>query len=656
MNSPMSKINWKGCSDPRTLLRVGRLRLKEIAASELPIAHVDGGWGCDVFWPPGARWRGVIWLFVIFGGYAGAALLFPYLVSDGVALLWLPNAVLVTALLRFRQRDWPYVYAVGLLAEVVGDLPFGVAPHQAFYFGVVNAIEATLFVLCAGLIAGGRRHIGLLSVRSVSAVVLASVMVPALTGLLGAIGSVWTFDADYLTAWRTWWFGDSLGILVGVPVCLLLRDAIRSVALPRPGPLAFGGGGAAVFLFVVAASLSASGNAWGAQQTALAAAVLLSLTFGAVGAPTAAVLTTTVTLIGLAQEHEGLAVVVRDQTLLFVVFGAIYAIAGATESADQAMRQLTRSRNAERERAEAEAKYHIIADNAVDVVLHLRGVRVAWVSPSVQSAFGDQPQQWIGSDFLTRVHPDDVDAVVAALQEINSNKAVVAPRFRVRAADGNYHWVDGRGKPYVDAAGNADGAIGSMRIVDEQVEAQRQLERLAHFDVLTGLVNRAEAIARLTAALESSRSPGPYLGVLFCDVDHFKQINDTWGHNAGDIVLTTLAARISETIRHGDTAGRTGGDELLVLLPGAHSLDEVTQIAEKIRSRAAEPIHYCGNTILATLSIGATLAIPGESVTTLTARADAAMYEAKNGGGNTVAPLSPARPTSEALLRAALAD
>lgn len=170
----------------------------------------------------------------------------------------------------------------------------------------------------------------------------------------------------------------------------------------------------------------------------------------------------------------------------------------------------------------------------------------------------------------------------------------------------------------------------------ELIDTQQELERLARFDTLTGLVNHAETITRLEAALVHPRSPGSYLGALFCDVDRFKTVNDTWGHAVGDVVLSTVAGRIRDCVRGGDTVGRVGGDEMLVLLPGVHSIDEVVSIAEKIRSRAAEPIHHLGQTIYTTLSIGATLAAPGESVSTMTSRADAAMYKAKQAGRNTV--------------------
>ncbi|BBZ45360.1 sensor domain-containing diguanylate cyclase [Mycobacterium parmense] len=291
--------------------------------------------------------------------------------------------------------------------------------------------------------------------------------------------------------------------------------------------------------------------------------------------------------------------------------------------------------SAGKQRADAELRYRILADNAVDVIVHLRDGKVAWVSPSVVAALGGPVERWTGPGFERRIHPDDRDTLAAALQRIAGGESVLQ-RFRIRAVDGAYHWVDGHGKPYLDADGDADGVIAALRIVDDQVEAEQRLERLARFDTLTGLVNRAEAIGRLESALAAPPTLGAHLGILFCDVDHFKHINDTWGHGAGDTVLTTLACRIRECVREGDTVGRTGGDEILVLLPGVHSLDEAAQIAEKIRCRAAEPIDESGVTIRATLSIGATIAVPGEAVSSITARADTAMYQAKTGDRNTV--------------------
>ncbi len=353
-------------------------------------------------------------------------------------------------------------------------------------------------------------------------------------------------------------------------------------------------------------------------------------------------------LYGLA---VGLVIVVALLRLTFLSLGrsqnaafVLSVVVGTAGAVVVGFRLRHQEQSLLKERAEAEMRYHILADNAVDIVLHLRGVRVEWVSPSVEASFGDPPERWIGSDFLARIHPDDLDNVIVAFQEIETPSGnTVAARFRVRTAEGDYHWVDSHAKPYVDAAGNADGATGSMRVVDDRVKAEQQLERLARFDTLTGLANRAEAISRLESALAQLRADGTHLGILFCDVDHFKAINDTWGHGIGDTVLTTLAARIRESVRHGDTVGRTGGDEILVVLPGVHSIDEVARIGEEIRRRAEEPIHASGTTIHATLSIGATIADPGESVSSITTRADEAMYQAKSSDRNTVIQVGPDR-------------
>ena len=321
---------------------------------------------------------------------------------------------------------------------------------------------------------------------------------------------------------------------------------------------------------------------------------------------------------------------------LSIVVGTLIAGAVTFYLSQREQRLLIEKELVSKKRADAEARYRILADNAVDVIVHLRGSEVAWISPSVEAALGGPPQQWIGADPSRRIHADDVDAVVAALGGIAGGGSVLR-RFRVRSADGDaYHWVDSHAKPYVDAEGNTDGVIAALRVVDDQVEAEQRLERLARFDALTGLANRAEAIERLESALHQAPTLGAHLGILFCDIDRFKDINDTWGDGVGDAVLTTLAARIRDCVREGDTVGRTGGDEILVLLPDVKSDDALARIAEKIRLRAAEPIRESGCTIFATLSIGATMAVPGEAVSSLTARADAAMYQAKQGDRNTV--------------------
>lgn len=140
------------------------------------------------------------------------------------------------------------------------------------------------------------------------------------------------------------------------------------------------------------------------------------------------------------------------------------------------MRQTQARAAAERERAEAVQMFRILAENTVDVVVHLRGYTLIWVSPSIEPAFGWPVQSWVGADFTPRIHPDDLPVVVDALAEIARGQPALA-RFRVASADGNHRWVEGRGQPYLDAAGAADGVIVAVRLIDEQVEIEQQLQR-----------------------------------------------------------------------------------------------------------------------------------------------------------------------------------
>ncbi|MCB0924081.1 MAG: diguanylate cyclase [Mycobacterium sp.] len=181
--------------------------------------------------------------------------------------------------------------------------------------------------------------------------------------------------------------------------------------------------------------------------------------------------------------------------------------------------------------------------------------------------------------------------------------------------------------------------------ISAAVEAMRdKLEHQARFDPVTGLPNNADTMGALESALESHSSQGAHLGVLFCDVDHFKQVNDTWGHAIGDEVLAAIAARIGECVGPLDVVGRIGGDEMLIVLPGRQCAADVTAVAERIRRRVAEPMVHDGFTVHATVSIGVTVSVPGDSAESIKARADRAMYQAKQAGRNTVAEIdSPSR-------------
>ena len=163
-------------------------------------------------------------------------------------------------------------------------------------------------------------------------------------------------------------------------------------------------------------------------------------------------------------------------------------------------------------------------------------------------------------------------------------------------------------------------------------EREQKLQRRANFDDLTGLLNRRELLERLETLLTASRRrQGDELGLLFLDLDLFKQINDSLGHAAGDTVLRTVADRVRSRLRTGDLAGRIGGDEIVVVLQGLANLTAAITIAEVLAAAIEQPIQGNDFEITITASLGVTLAKSGEGLDELMARADMAMYEAKQG-------------------------
>lgn len=170
--------------------------------------------------------------------------------------------------------------------------------------------------------------------------------------------------------------------------------------------------------------------------------------------------------------------------------------------------------------------------------------------------------------------------------------------------------------------------------LDRSNRRQRQLRVEASTDSLTGLANHEMIIAELEDELD--QSPAPELVAVMADVDLFKTVNDTYGHLVGDKVLIEVARRMRAALRDVDSIGRYGGEEFLLLLRGSN-LAVARQVAERIREHvAAQPINMQGLEVRVTLSLGVSVAAPGEAADELIARADKALYAAKSAGRNRV--------------------
>jgi diguanylate cyclase (GGDEF)-like protein len=482
------------------------------------------------------------------GYYLGAELgVAASAMSEGIAIFWLPNGILLAALLMAPRRLWPAHLAAAVLAEIAADLPTFTLV-QALGFAAVNLVEC---LLAAYLLERVARPFALDRLRHVVAFgVYALVVACGVAALIGA--SVYALSTEtatsFWTFWRVWWLGDGLGVLLVTP---LLLGWLRG----RPHE---GGGRAveAVALIVLAALVSF----W----------VFYAAPEAASGVPRRPFLLLPLSLWAAVR---------------FGVRGA--ASVGL-----------------------------VIAAVAIAATLHDVGPLVA-----VASSPGDQVlllQEYLAVQILPAI------ALAALLQELRDGNT------RLRARE-------------VELQRTHDELDDLNRELEARVQARTEaleianarLEVLASIDPLTGISNRRHFVQLAHAEISRAKRQHLPLSVIMFDIDFFKAINDSFGHEAGDKTLVAIASALTSHLRAGDVFARLGGEEFILMLPG-QGIKDALQTAERLRLVVAQ-LHVDGCDAEVTVSAGVTsLESEAEEIDDLLRRADRALYLAKRQGRNRV--------------------
>ncbi len=550
--------------------------------------------------------------------------------------IWLGNGFLAGWLLSRPTSSWPCYLAAGLLADVIARLSTGAAPTYAVAIGLANLVEVSIVALVVRRrvpdIGDPRRWIELGGVAMIAALAACAV-----SGVLASAASVVLDGGRFFIGFVTWYAAHVVGMVIFATV---------TVVVHREGRALF----------------TAPGRRWSFVISMLLVVVVSAVVFS-VRYPVLFLAYPPLLLAAFRHRFAGVAVSV----LLFGVIGSVATAMGKGPIAmvdalgrngHIALLQLyvagaclmtipVALAMAERKRlhtrlSDSELRYRMLADYSHDVIVRMRadGERV-YVSPSALDILGWSPGEMLGQRW-NLVHPDDRAIQQQAMHDVLACGQPQTAIYRVQHKDGHYVWIEAVTRPIPRIDGDGMDIIYTGRDISRRVAAEtaleasrRELERMVRVDPLTGVANRRQFEERLGLALMRLQRHGTPVALMYLDVDHFKRINDNWGHAAGDRVLCSFAQRLTQCVRATDLVARLGGDEFVVVIEDAALPDTAEKVARKLIAEMHHGIDIDGMGLVATTSIGIAYAAGPTDAGTLLGVADAALYAAKQAGRNT---------------------
>lgn len=300
------------------------------------------------------------------------------------------------------------------------------------------------------------------------------------------------------------------------------------------------------------------------------------------------------------------------------------------------VQDLTLSRYMEQALRESERRYQVMAEaSPVGIVRLDTDGLCCHVNKRWREITGLTPIQALGRLWYEAVHPDDREAIAERWASAVAKGRGFKGECRIKSEGGKTFWVFVQGEPIFDQLGRLEGYIATVTDISRRKRSEEEIRQLAYYDSLTRLPNRSFFLEQLERALAAARRAQRRVAVLFCDLDNFKDINDTLGHDFGDLLLKSIGDRLSACIRRGDTLSRLGGDEFVLLLPWVTTDGEILAVVRKIKDAMTTPYLLDGHEVFTSTSIGiAVFPEDGKDVQTLLKHADTAMYAAKGRGRN----------------------
>lgn len=565
--------------------------------------------------------------------------------AGGIATIWPASGIFVSTLLLARPGlCGPLICAVGL-ASFTSNLVFDASPGMALAFTFANIIEGLVISQLVIRTSGLPRMLD--DTRWLATFFIATIVGSTISGVI-ATGLVGEPALPFFISWVT---TVCLGTLIVTPFIVTIVNGLQVKPLNaarRPIMNVF----LLVFCLATISSLALSNEDGRLLFIPVIGVITATYFFGTRGA---AVSISLISIIATVQTDFSKPVAGAfglDGDTLFLQFYLLSLLCAAwplsllmAEKAkliDQYAETNTFLKMAE---SAAQVGHWCLGKDNSSLLWSDEVYRIHGVEPTDLPV--DDTLDIKETSSLKLYHPDDRATVRATLLSAMERQEGFAYEARIVRPDGSIRYISSIGRPQYDTCGDFEGVFGTLQDITEQTETLEALriartdalnqaaaaQRLAETDELTGIANRRKAFTMLRAAAHSSKRSQKPLTIAIFDIDHFKSVNDRFGHHVGDEVLKRIAEIVSDQMRPTDLVGRLGGEEFLVILPGE---DERIgyKIIERLRLLIASERWSKAGLTKVTVSAGlATLSDSGDIEDALQ-RADEALYNAKRAGRN----------------------
>jgi diguanylate cyclase (GGDEF)-like protein/PAS domain S-box-containing protein len=579
--------------------------------------------------------------------------------TDKIATFFPANAIVLAALLLTDQRRWWAYLLVMVLADISISMEYGLLAHRVVLFSIANFLEALVAAVSLRYLLASP-----IKFEQISEMLRFFLVVFVSGSFAACVASAVTFfeapELSYWSFWRAWFLSDTIGLLIVTPLIILGFQAglswLKSVKFNRTLEAL----GLALCLFIVSyyalgAEAGVTDNFPALLYAPLPFLLWAAIRFNGIGVYLAILVITTFS-VGTAA--NGLGPFTSSSPIENVLSVQFYLIATAVPimllSAVLSQHRLTvqEKNNAIEEKDKRatglaiankelsiaatvfESQEGMMVTDASTVIIRVNRAFTHITGYSAEDAVGQTPRLLSSGMQRKKFYATMWDSINSTGmwegEILNRRKnGEVYPEYL-----------------YITAVKNAEGIVtnyvASRTDITSSKSASDEIERLYSIDLLTELPNRRLFLDRLKQALAISAHSGRRGALLFLDLDKFKNINDTQGHNVGDLLLQHVAKRLTACLREGDTVSRFGGDEFVVLLENLseHAIEAATQtkdIANKISRSLNQAYQLDAHSCFNSASIGATLFIGHELMAEeLLKQADIAMYQSKVQDGNTL--------------------